>query len=166
MPETSDSANRPLPSILTRSSSWMRIFLHYLSSRLPSFDKCLEKRSKIFSVTGGDEQTTSAVAISFVRSQLAQPKQIAFPVLVGVRARLWRLPHRHSLGASRPVRTGLDNPRRPGRLAAKNRRSGNRRRTPRRHSPGRPDVLTVHQDSTALRRRPNHNEPLAHRIRR
>src|SRR6266446_823010 len=127
MPITSDTANRPMSSILTRSSSWMRIFLHYMSSRMPSFDKYLEKCSKKFTVSGGDEQTTSVVAISNDRSQLAQPKPIAFAVLDGDRARLCRLPHRSPLGASQPVRTGVDDPRRSGRLAAENRSSGNRR---------------------------------------
>src|SRR5436190_3172055 len=98
MPGISDSANRPLPSIPTRSFSWMRIFLHHLSSRLPCFDKCLEKCSKKFTVTVADEQRTSAVGISNDWSQLAQPKQIAFVVLVGVRAWLWRLPHRSTAG--------------------------------------------------------------------
>src|SRR6266704_3654374 len=125
----------------------MRILLHYMSSRLPSFDKYLEKCSKKFTVTSGDEQTTSAVAISNDRSQLAQPKQIAFVVLVCVRARLWRLPHGAPLGASQPVRTGVDDPGRSGRLATENRSFGNRRRTPRRHSPKRRNVLAIHQDS-------------------
>src|SRR6266540_1084800 len=44
-------------------------------------------------------------------------KQIAFVVLVCVRARLWRLPYLSPLGASQPVRTGVDDPRRSGRLA-------------------------------------------------
>src|SRR6266516_3376311 len=127
MPGTSNTANWPLPSMTARSVSWMRILLHYLSSRLPSFDKYLEKCSKKFTVTGGDEQTTSAVAISNDRPQLAQPKQIAFVVLVCVRARLWRLPYLSPLGASQPVRTGVDDPRRSGRLAAENWSSGNRR---------------------------------------
>src|SRR5437773_610037 len=103
----------------------MRILLHYMSSRLPSFDKYLEKCSKKFTVTGGDEQTTSAVAISNDRSQLAQPKQIAFVVLVGVRARRRRLPNRPPTGASRSVRTGVDHPGRSGRLEAENQRAGN-----------------------------------------
>src|SRR6266516_5196956 len=110
MPGTSNTANWPLPSMTARSVSWMRILLHYMSSRLPSFDKYLEKCSTKFTVTGGDEKTTSAVAISNDRSQLAQPKQIAFVVLVGVRARRARLPHRPPLGASQLVRTGMDHP--------------------------------------------------------
>ena len=101
MPGSSDSANRPLPSILTRSFSWMRIFLHHLSSCSPSFDKCLEKCSKKFSVTGGNEPRASTVAISVDWSQLAQPKQIAFVVLAGVRGRLRRLPNDPAPGACR-----------------------------------------------------------------
>src|SRR5438876_11753020 len=117
MPGSSDSANRPLPSILTRSFSRMRIFLHHLSSCSPSFDKCLEKRSKKFTVTNGDEQATSAVAISNDQPQLAQSKQIAFVVLVCLPVRLRRLPDKPSLGARQPVGTGLEDPRRAGRLA-------------------------------------------------
>src|SRR5438876_10516788 len=127
MPGSSDSANRPLPSILTRSFSWMRIFLHHLSSGSPSFDKCLEKCSKKLSVTGGNEPRASTVAISVDWSQLAQPKQIAFVVLAGVRGRLRRLPNDPAPGACRPVQTRVDDPRRAGRLAAQNRGSGNHR---------------------------------------
>src|SRR5438046_9487339 len=105
----------------------MRIFLHYLSSRMPSFDKYLEKCSKKFTVTSGDEQTTSAVEISNNRPQLALSKQIAFAVLPCVGARLERLPNSPPFGASQPVWTGVDDPRRSGRLAAESSSSGNRR---------------------------------------
>src|SRR2546422_6254321 len=119
MPGISDDANRPLPSMPIRSFSWMRIFLHYLSSRLPSFDKCLEKRSKKFTVTNGDEQATSAVAISNDQPQLAQSKQIAFVVLVCLPVRLRCLPDKPTFGARQPVAAGLGDPRGAGCLAAK-----------------------------------------------
>src|SRR5687768_12074676 len=126
MPGISNGANRPWPSIPTRSFSWMRIFLHHLSSRSPSFDKCLEKCSKKFTVTGADEPTNAAASISNDRPQLAQPKQIAFVVLAGVRAGLWGLPHGLPIRRRQPVRTGLDGPRGSGCLAAENRSAGDR----------------------------------------
>ena len=163
---SSDRATRPLPSINTYTHLFLDadIFTPFVKLS-PSFDKCLEKRSKKFTVTRGDEQTTSALAISNDRSQLAQPKQIAFAVLVCLRAGLWGLPNKPPFGARQPVGTGLDDPRRAGRLAAQNQKAGNRRSTPRRHAPDRRNVFAVHQDSVALRRRPDYNEPLAHRIR-
>src|SRR5438045_6302805 len=103
MPANSVAASRLLSSIPTRSFSWMPTFLHHLSSCSRCFDKCLEKCSKKFTVTEGDDKATCAVAITNHRSQLAQPKPIACAGLAGVRDRLRRLPHRTPIGARQLV---------------------------------------------------------------